>query len=49
MRRVLVIGISGAGKSTFTRALGVRTGLPVIHLDTEFWRPGWTVTPREEW
>ena len=49
MRRVLVIGISGAGKSTFTRALGVRTGLPVIHLDREFWRPGWTVTPREEW
>jgi adenylate kinase family enzyme len=49
MQRVLVIGISGAGKSTFTRALGARTGLPAIHLDTEFWRPGWKVTPREEW
>ena len=25
------------------------TGLPLIHLDTEFWRPGWKITPREEW
>lgn len=49
MRRVLVIGIPGAGKSTFARALGARTGLPVIHLDTEFWQPGWKITPREPW
>jgi len=45
MGRVLVIGISGAGKSTFSRALAARTGLPVIHLDTEFWQPGWKTTP----
>ena len=49
MRRVLVIGISGAGKSTFARVLGAKTELPVIHLDKEFWRPGWTQTPRSEW
>jgi adenylate kinase family enzyme len=49
MQRVLVIGISGAGKSRFTRALGARTGLPIIHLDTEFWQPGWKITPREQW
>jgi adenylate kinase family enzyme len=49
MQRVLVIGISGAGKSTFTRKLAARTGLPVIHLDTEFWQPGWKITPREQW
>lgn len=49
MRRVLVIGISGAGKSTFSRRLAERTGLPLIHLDREFWRPGWIVTPRPEW
>jgi adenylate kinase family enzyme len=49
MRRVLVIGISGAGKSTFSRALAAKTGLPLIHLDTEFWRPGWKITPREQW
>jgi adenylate kinase family enzyme len=49
MRRVLVIGISGAGKSTFARALAQRSGLPLIHLDKEFWRPGWKITPRAEW
>jgi adenylate kinase family enzyme len=41
MCRVLVIGISGAGKSTFAQALADKTGLPLIHLDKEFWRPGW--------
>lgn len=49
MQRVLVIGISGAGKSTFARALAARTGLPLIHLDREFWQPGWVTTKRQEW
>lgn len=49
MQRVLVIGISGEGKSTFAQALAARTGLPIIHLDKEFWRPGWVQTPRAEW
>ncbi|RTL72175.1 MAG: topology modulation protein [Hyphomicrobiales bacterium] len=49
MQRVLVIGISGAGKSTLSRALAERTGLPLIHLDKEYWRPGWSITPRAEW
>ncbi|HKG12138.1 MAG TPA: DNA topology modulation protein [Pyrinomonadaceae bacterium] len=49
MRRVLVIGSGGAGKSTFAERLGGRTGLPVIHLDSLFWRAGWQETPRDEW
>jgi adenylate kinase family enzyme len=49
MQRVLVIGISGAGKSTFSRALAAKTGLPLIHLDKEFWQPGWVQTPRPDW
>ena len=48
-RRILVIGISGAGKSTFSRRLAERTGLPLIHLDQEFWQPGWVETPRAAW
>jgi adenylate kinase family enzyme len=47
MQRVLVIGCSGTGKSTFARALGVRTGLPVVHLDRLFWQPNWVQTPRD--
>ena len=49
MRRVLVIGSGGAGKSTFARRLARCTGLPLIHLDAIYWHPGWVETPREEW
>ena len=49
MQRVAVIGPGGAGKTTFARALGTKTGLDVVHLDTLFWKPGWVETPRDEW
>lgn len=49
MQRVLVVGSGGAGKSTFSDELGTRTGLPVVHLDRHFWKPGWVPTPRDDW
>ena len=49
MRRVLVIGSGGAGKSTLARALSERIGLEVVHLDVHFWNPGWVPTPDDEW
>lgn len=33
MKKVLVIGCSGAGKSTFARKLSEKTGLPLYYLD----------------
>lgn len=48
-RRVVVTGMAGAGKSTFSQALSAKTGLPVIHLDLHFWKPGWVPTPDDEW
>ena len=48
-RRVLVTGLAGAGKSTFSRALSAKTGLPVIHLDIHFWKPGWVEPSEDEW
>ena len=47
--RVVVTGMTGAGKSTFSRALSARTGLPVIHLDIHFWQPRWEEPPEDEW
>jgi adenylate kinase family enzyme len=41
MRRVLVIGCPGSGKSTFARRLGEKLALPVVHLDFYFWQAGW--------
>jgi adenylate kinase family enzyme len=48
VRRVVVLGSGGAGKSRLALALGERAGLPVVHLDHIFWRPGWTPAPEEE-
>jgi adenylate kinase family enzyme len=41
MRRILIVGNSGGGKSTLARRLGEKLGLPVIHLDVLYWKPGW--------
>ena len=49
MRRVLVIGSGGAGKSTLARAIGARLGLPVVHLDRLYWRPGWRKPSSGAW
>lgn len=49
MRRVAVVGSGGAGKTTFSRSLSERTGLPVIHLDEIYWAPGWVEPTRPDW
>ena len=48
-RRVVVTGLAGAGKSTFSKALSAKTGLPLIHLDLHFWKPGWVEPSDDEW
>ena len=49
MKRVMIIGCGGAGKSTLARQLGEKTGLPVVHLDQIWWAPGnWQHLDREE-
>lgn len=37
MKKVIVIGPSGGGKSTFSKALHKITNIPLFHLDIIFW------------
>ncbi|MDE6813736.1 MAG: hypothetical protein K2J28_07920 [Duncaniella sp.] len=48
MKRVVVIGCPGAGKSTFSRKLAAKTGLPLHYLDMIWHRADRTVIGREE-
>ena len=48
MKRIALLGCGGSGKSTLARAIGRALSLPVHHLDTIYWRPGWVVAERDE-
>ena len=37
MRKIIVIGCPGSGKSTFSRGLHSKTGIPLYHLDMMYW------------
>lgn len=47
-KRILVLGCSGSGKSTFSHQLRNVTGFPLVYLDNLWWRPDRTHISREE-
>lgn len=47
-KKVLVLGCSGSGKSTFARKLHELTGLPLTHLDNIWWKTDRTHILRDE-
>ncbi|CAN5495357.1 AAA family ATPase [soil metagenome] len=46
--RYLVVGTSGAGKSTFAEKLAAKTRCPYIELDSHYWGPNWQAVPPEQ-
>ncbi len=49
MKRVMIVGCCGAGKSTFAKKLNEKLNLEVIHLDQHYWKPNWVETEKKEW
>lgn len=47
MKRVIIIGCPGSGKSTFSRKLHETTKLPLYHLDMIYWNPDRTTLPKD--
>ena len=48
MKKIIVIGCPGAGKTTFSEKLCQGTGLPLFYLDAIWHKPDRTHIPREE-
>lgn len=47
--RIIIVGNNGSGKSYLSKELSDITGLPLVHLDVEFWRPNWQMPSKEDW
>ena len=46
MKKTIVIGCPGSGKSTFAKALHNITGIPLYHLDMMYWNPDKTTVEK---
>ena len=48
LARVVVVGTSGSGKTTFARRLAITLGTECVELDSLYWGLGWTPRPQFE-
>ncbi|PJD94447.1 MAG: DNA topology modulation protein [Parachlamydia sp.] len=48
MKRIMIFGLPGSGKSTFAGYLGQLLGLPVYHLDRYFFTANWQARDYQE-
>ncbi|MDC1175487.1 hypothetical protein OAT67_08815 [Bacteriovoracaceae bacterium] len=42
MKKIIILGTTGSGKSTFAKKLSLQLGIPNIQLDLLFWKENWT-------
>ena len=47
MKKIIVIGCPGSGKSTFSKSLHKITGIPLFHLDMMYWNADKTTVPKD--
>lgn len=47
--RVLVLGCPGSGKTTLAAEMAAVSGLPCVHLDDEYFGPGWQPMAEARW
>ncbi len=48
MKRIIIIGCPGSGKTTLAKRLSERMQLPLVHLDTLGWHGNWEQTSNDE-
>ncbi len=46
--KIHITGNAGSGKTTLAKRLGELLSIPVFHLDSVVWQPGWTITPEAD-
>lgn len=47
-KKIVIVGVSASGKSTFARKLSEKTQLPLFLMDSIMWNPGWKYIGDEE-
>ena len=48
MKKIMIIGNAGAGKTTFARKLAVKLNIPLVHLDKLYWCGEWQHLSKSE-
>jgi adenylate kinase family enzyme len=48
MKKIIVVGVSASGKSTFSRKLADVLNLPLTFMDSIMWKPGWVYVGDEK-
>lgn len=47
MKRILIVGVSGTGKTRFANLLSKKLSIPVVNLDSIFWKENWVEEEEE--